>query len=570
MSDSLTLKANKESAEAGRSVYHSVVNEETKNPGQLQKKLLMDLLKDNADTEYGKKYDFANIHTVEEYRKKVPVQVYDDFAPYIERIINGEKNILTAYKVDQVNFTSGTVGTQKYIPMTDVQARVFMKYNYMYINGLKAELLPKEWMNGKSFCPNEGTCTVNDHGITMGCASARNARVLKSGDSASAQMYRALYTSPAEAIAPEKGTDTKYLHMRFALAQRDLTGMFTGFYNVLVHYFRYLANNYEMLINDIEKGTIDESIEMPESVRQSVLAQIHPDPVRAAELREAFSAGADRPFLKKVWPNLVYLSGAGGDGMAVYDRKIKEKFSGDLVYNIYSGITASEGLWSVPSGIDTLDNILAAGSAFMEFLPVEAGDDFSQARLIDELEEGKIYELIITNLSGLYRYRMSDAVKVTGYINKTPLVQFAYRVNKTINMAAEKTTEMMLDIIVHDSAGELGFFLSDYCVYPNYDVEPGRYDFLIETGADGPGVPLEELKACIGRNLKKVNPVYAYIEGHGQLSAPEVYLLQPETCLLYRDMMAFKGANLSQLKPVHIITNERQRKFFLGLTEKKS
>ena len=158
----------------------------------------------------------------------------------------------------------------------------------------------------------------------------------------------------------------------------------------------------------------------------------------------------------------------------------------------------------------------------------------------------------------------------TGYINKTPLVQFAYRVNKTINMAAEKTTEMMLDKIVHDSAGELGFFLSDYCVYPNYDVEPGRYDFLIETGAEGPGVPLEELKACIGRNLKKVNPVYAYIEGHGQLSAPEVYLLQPETCLLYRDMMAFKGANLSQLKPVHIITNERQRKFFFGLTEEMS
>ena len=162
-----------------------------------------------------------------------------------------------------------------------------------------------------------------------------------------------------------------------------------------------------------------------------------------------------------------------------YDRKIKEKYSGDLVHNIYSGMTSSEGLWSVPSGVDTLDNILAAGSAFMEFLPVEAGNDFSKAVLIDELEEGNIYELIITNLSGLYRYRMSDAIKVTGFINKTPLVQFMYRVNKTINIAAEKTTEMMLDKIVHDTAEELGFFLSDYCVYPNYDEEPGRYDFHV-------------------------------------------------------------------------------------------
>ena len=66
------------------------------------------------------------------------------------------------------------------------------------------------------------------------------------------------------------------LHLRFALAERNLTGIFTGFYNVLVHYFQYLANNYEVLINDIEKGTIDASVEMPESVRESVLKQIQP------------------------------------------------------------------------------------------------------------------------------------------------------------------------------------------------------------------------------------------------------------------------------------------------------
>ena len=567
MNESLTMLANKESAKAGREVYLSVINEETKKPREMQEQLIMELLKENADTEYGKKYGFADMHTVDDYRKKVPVQVYDDFAPYIERIMNGEKNILTAYTIDQVNFTSGTVGAKKFIPMTDRQTRVFMKYNHLYLNGLKAELLPEEWMSGKAFCPNEGTCTVNESGITIGCASAKNAAVLKDNSSMQAQMMRAIFTSPVEAIVPEKGTDTKYLHMRFALAERNLTGIFTGFYNVLVHYFQYLANNYEMLINDIEKGTIDESIEMPESVRESVLRQIQPNPERAKELRTAFADGVDVPFLKKVWPNLCYLSGAGGDGMAVYDRKIKEKYSGDLVHNIYSGITSSEGLWSVPSGVDTLDNILAAGSAFMEFLPVDAGDDFSEAVLIDELEEGKIYELIITNLSGLYRYRMSDAIKVTGFINKTPLVQFMYRVNKTINIAAEKTTEMMLDKIVHDTAEELGFFLSDYCVYPNYDEEPGRYDFLIETGDDGPRVSIEELQACVSRNLKKTNPIYAYVEEHGQLGEPEVKLLQPETGLLYRDMMAFKGANLSQLKPVHVISNEQQRKFFFGLIE---
>lgn len=49
----------------------------------------MKLLNGNKDTEYGKKYDFANIHSVEDYQKKVPVVVYDDLAPYLERMMDG-------------------------------------------------------------------------------------------------------------------------------------------------------------------------------------------------------------------------------------------------------------------------------------------------------------------------------------------------------------------------------------------------------------------------------------------------------------------------------------------------
>ncbi len=46
-------------------------------------KLLLRILEQNKDTEYGRKYGFANIHSIEEYQKKVPVSVYDDYAGYI-------------------------------------------------------------------------------------------------------------------------------------------------------------------------------------------------------------------------------------------------------------------------------------------------------------------------------------------------------------------------------------------------------------------------------------------------------------------------------------------------------
>jgi hypothetical protein len=75
---------------------------------------------------------------------------------------------------------------------------------------------------------------------------------------------------------------------------------------------------------------------------------------------------------------------------------------------------------------------------------------------------------------------MSDAVKVTGMCNNTPKVQFMYRVNRTINLAEEKTTEKALQIAVENTCKEMGIVLADFSVYPNTDVTPNRYDFLID------------------------------------------------------------------------------------------
>ena len=200
--------------------------------------------------------------------------------------------------------------------------------------------------------------------------------------------------------------------------------------------------------------------------------------------------------------------GAGGDGFEIYDRQIKEQFTGGDVKNVYFGITASEGLWSVPAGIDTFDSILAPGAAFVEFLPVEAGDDFSRCVTMDQLEVGGVYELIITNLCGFYRYRMSDAVTVTGYRNRTPTVQFMYRVNRTVNLMEEKTTEKALQVTVEKACDEMGIELADFTVYPDRDAAPNNYVFLIEPRREIASFDMEALRESVFRHLCEANPVY--------------------------------------------------------------
>lgn len=561
-----TFMANDNNSKQGLEVWKEF-QEETKRPMELTTELLMKLIDDNKDTEYGKKYDFASIKTVEDYQKKVPVVVYDDLAPYLERMMDGERNLLTAYNYNHFNETSGTVGAPKVVPMTDEQSGVFAKYNNLLMYGIMRDKLDPSWMEGRGFCTSSGNCRTLKSGLTVGEASAKMADYIKGGRDALDAMVRTLYTSPLEGLNPEHGVDTKYVHTRFALMDREVRGMITGFYSVIVLFLRYIEDKYEMLIHDIETGTISDDVEMPDSVRESLLKKIEPMPERAAELREAFKNGVDEPWVKKVWPHFMYITGAGGDGFEVYDRLIKEHYVGEGIANIYSGITASEGLWSVPSGVNDFDSIMAPGAAFVEFLPVEAGDDFTKCVTMDKLEVGKVYELIITNLSGFWRYRMSDAVMVTGFMNKTPKVQFMYRVNRTINLAEEKTTEKALQIAVENTCKDMGIQLADFSVYANTDVTPNRYDFLIEPLREVKKFDMEALKECMFKRLCEANPVYFDCYDDHWLDKPEVYFLQPETSLLYRDMMVFKGASLNQLKPVRVIMNERQKKFFFALVQ---
>ena len=563
---SMTRMANAATAAKGLETWKAF-QKETETPMETTTALLMKLLQDNKDTEYGRRYGFADIHSVEEYQKKVPVVVYDSIAPELERMMRGEKNILTAYPYNHFNETSGTVGVPKVVPMTDQQAAVFARYSNELMYGIMAEGMGPDWMEGRAFCTSGGTCRTLESGLTVGEAAAKIADHMKGGKDAVDAMVRTVFTSPLEAMTPEPGTDAKYIHTRFALMDRELRGMISGFYSVTVLFLKYIANNYELLIDDIEKGTISESIDMPESVRQSLLKKIEPMPERAAELREVFRNGSDFPFVKKVWPKFCYLMGAGGDGFEIYDRQIKEQFTGGGVRNIYFGITASEGLWSVPSGIDDFDSILAPGSAFVEFLPVEAGDDFSQCVTMDKLKIGGVYELIITNLAGFYRYRMSDAITVTGWYNKTPKVQFMYRVNRTVHLMEEKTTEKALQITVEKACEEMGIELADFSVYPDPDSTPNNYIFLIEPRRDIESFDMEGLRESLFKHLCEANPVYYDCYADHWLGKPEVYFLQPETSLLYRDMMVLRGSSMSQLKPVRVIMNERQRKFFFALRQ---
>lgn len=541
----------------GGPVYDSMV-EMTKDPMRYNIELLMRMLDDNKDTEYGRKYGFADIKSVAEFQERVPLTTFDDYAGYVYRMTEGgESGLISAYNIAHYAKTSGTMGNPKRIPVSDRAMGVMNRYNMQLRTKVICDAIGFDWANPPYLNLIESQLTTLKNGATYGAISAKV--IGQMGD-----YLPMLMTSPLEALVPDPKTNTRYLHARFALMNPEITSMGFSFSSILLELMQYIESEWEMLVDDIEKGTIDESVKMPADVRASVLGKIQPMPERAAQLREIFSQGFDEPIMPKIWPNLTIFSGVATGGFATYYNKLRQRYAGDGVRLFYVGLNASEGILSVPMDVDCPDSVLIPDSVFYEFIPIDS-EDPGDIVTIDGVEVGKTYEIVITNQSGFYRYRIRDAVKVTGMYNNTPMIQFQYRIDQTISVLGEKTTELVLRGVAERVERELGYSMEDFSVFGDVDSVPMRYVMLMEAtlpeGLD-PGAVAAELD----KGLCEGNPSYGDKVAKGMLDHLRLLFLQPETYLLYRDVMISKGAASAQLKPPRIL-NEIQRRFFMALLE---
>ena len=531
----------------------------TEEPMKVQEEFLLKLLDDNKDTEYGRKYGFADIHSIEEYQKKVPVTTYDDYTEYIERMSEkGERNLITAYELALYNKSSGTVGAPKRIPMTKKGSEIFMLYTSTYGEGRLLQWFGDVLSRGRRISlilSNPDLPTMPD-GVPYGALSDTIVLFVK-------PRWSKVFTSPMAATFAGAGVNTRYLHARYSLIDPHPTRLICSFMSFALEFFRYIENNWKMIVDDIENGTINKSVELPDDVREELTKELVPDPERARELREIFERGFGEPFVPKVWKQLKFISGAANGTFKEYTRKMQERYTGDIPV-IHRGVAASEGSFTVHTELDCPDSSLIPDAVFYEFLP-EGEEDTSKLLTLDKLEVGKKYELFITNLSGFYRYRMKDVFLVKGKYKNTPTVEFQYRSDKTVSIMGEKTTETAIRAAAEMTAKQCGFELIESSVYP--DIDNSRYIYFLEAANLPDGLTEEKIRDALEENLAKANPSMGDKVKRGLCAPTAVLFSQPETFILYREMLQMKGYSVGQTKPVTVITNEIQRKFFFALTE---
>ncbi len=541
------------------------VNHYTKDPMKAQRMTLNKILRRNKNCELGKKFDFASIKTIEDYQKKVPLTTYADYEPYVERMIHGkEKNLMFSGPNIRYCSSSGSVGKPKILP-----------------KGIK-DLWNMQCI-GFSCTVATAAHHLKKHGIKMPAQMGPLVLILTGHPLEDGKMCNGagqvpltylkaitpfFCTSPTSLLYPEHEDliDSSYLQLRFALENRKVSYIGTIVITLGTTMFDYLEENWEMLCDDIEKGIINPNIKITPDLKEEYSKKFKPNPKRAAELRKEFEKGFETPIAPRIWPKLTWAYGMIGSNLKVYVEKFRRSVGDIPLHNM--GFAAAEGFFSMSTELDCDDGVLLPHCLFFEFLPVdddaEDGNDEVTPLLIDQLEVGKKYELVVSNFSGLYRYRMEDVVKVTRMYNNTPQIEFLYRRNLGMNIANEKTTTEMVDMAAKETAEEMGNEFVGHSMYADYSTNPPRYCMIAEPVNPVSEEDRQKYIDLLDEKFKGFNEKYFKYRRWGMINRPEVLFLKPKTYWEWREYLRGQGKVLNQIKPVTIINSEERCEFFFS------
>ncbi len=470
------------------------------DPEERQLAILSQLLKRNATSAYGQQHGFASIRSVREYQHRVPIAAYDGVAPWVDRIRSGEPQVLCSERVLMFEKSSGSASAAKYIPYTHSLRAQF-----------HAALAP--WITDmyRAF-----------PGLDRGCAYwlvtplSRRQEITPSGipvgfesDTEYFGVVCRWILGRTMAIPPElaRVLDLEscfYLTLRFLLQARSLTFISVWNPSFLLILLDKLYEYGDRLVHDLRSGGANAPEPIPSAVRVPLVRRHQ----QAEKLRAMLHRG--RIDANVLWPELRLISCWTSAGSSAIVPEIQERFPGVAIQG--KGLLATEGVVSIP--IETYGGCVAAvTSHFLEFLDQSSGD----CQLVSELQEGGEYSVLLTTGGGLWRYKLGDRVRVKGFAERTPMLEFLGNEDCVCDLRGEKLNAIFVarTMAEFESCRAARFAM----LAPSEAIIPG-YVLFLEGAVCEPDLALrldERLRA---------NPHYAYCRRIGQLGGLRVFRIR--------------------------------------------
>jgi hypothetical protein len=401
------------------------------DPRAAQEARLQRILAAHGDTEVGRKYGFATIKNLDDWRARVPLSTWDDIAALVERMVAGEERVLVGEKPFFYATTSGTTGRRKLIPVTSSfveECRVANKLLYRATLSAIPQLLHGKRLSLRS----PRTETLAD-GVLAGSITV----ALGGGFEDEEGLFDAV---PVDVFFIDDFATRYFLALRFAL-QHEVTVCSAVNPSTLLLFARTLAKRAEELAIALDQGVLGVDVADPQR-RARLESRCVRDEEAARRVRESAQAHG-KARMRDVFPMLAGLVCWKGGSAGWYLDQLNASY-GDLPVLDY-GYCASEGCFGAPIGTTGAASVLAPHGHVIELVPE---DDIEAVRartkpsvLLHEAEVGQRYFVVVTTGAGLYRYEMNDLVEVTGKLGRAPLVVFRHKGGAMASMTGEKVGE---------------------------------------------------------------------------------------------------------------------------------
>jgi hypothetical protein len=535
-----------------RSLRHQVraFEQATHFPRACQEELLKRIVRDQADTAFGRDHGFGSIRTVRDFQRQVPVAPYEYVEPYIKRVCNGEyAALLSEPAVHMFALTSGTTATRKFIPVTP---RYLADYKRGWnIWGLKAY----DDHPGTRFRPivqisSDWQEFRTPAGIPCGSVSGLTASMQK-------KVVRWLYCVPACVGCIKDPAAKYYVALRLSMA-RNVGTIAAANPSSLVNLARAGDRDKEDLIRDIHDGTLSSSVDVPAAIRKQLARAIRKRHKCRARDLEKIASQTGHLYPRDYWNGCIIGNWMGGS-VGLYLRHFPRYFGDMPVRDI--GLLASEGRMTIPVADGTPSGVLDVGTHYFEFMPeFEAGKPNPLTLTVDEVQEGQNYFILPTTSYGLYRYHISDLVRVTGFYNRTPLIEFLSKGAHFANLTGEKLSEYHVLAAMSDVQKAMNLTVASYGLAPCWSDDQPYYGLFIERGDLASRDQGLRLAAALDRRLAEINMEYAAKRESLRLGAVRLELVADQAWQTWdRQRLLRTGGTLEQYKHPCLISDPHFR-----------
>ncbi|KAJ4824485.1 hypothetical protein Tsubulata_033135 [Turnera subulata] len=551
------------------------LEEHTKNAIDHQLHTLQSVLAHQASVSYLRPYLSRQPVDAATFRRLVPLSSYDDYADHINNLANHDSTALDHPRVLSVDplhcfHHSSATSTMKpkLIPCFDsAPDTAALHFAVKGITALHRKLFPPRPEVNKILWFKYGIHNTTTPGGFQITAASTHYLLNKENP-----VQRDL-ASPREVIFGKNFEHQMYCHLLCGLGISDLIdGIQSPYAMGLVGAFGMLVSRWEQLCDDLENGL--PSLEISDAAMRESVAKVLGGPRvdlsrRVRMICEKNDWGG---IVSKLWPNARYVKCVTTGTMKQYYSKVKY-YAGDQVMVIGGEYFSSECVvginWDITQPPETTRFLMLPSAAYFEFLPFDPDRSSTAAAAagggeetvdFSGVEEGKMYELVVTTYRGLYRYRLGDIVRVVGFHNSSPLIEYVGRAAKGAYEVTERELMSAMESFQLEIRNHIAMEIVEYSSFLESDTSPKQLKIFVEI--DNFMFPeaeklqqelVEALKRCCSSLENGLGVFYKVQRSRGQIGPLLVSVVKPDSFDRILQVAIEKGAPASQYKPPKII-----------------